>query len=344
MHTTAISKSRIRQRAKHVALLATLVMAAGCSADATSGPASNARTPKVPPSSAASRAATASTVDDLGAMRLTLPGDPDWLAADEHGIWVQRASGELTLVDPATTTVAGAVALGTTDHCQGLGASYGAVWTCLSSDVIRVDPTTLEVVARLKVKKQALQGHLVGAFDRVWVLTSDGSNLVGIDPATNKVATEFELPARCSDVTIGDQVLWLPCNVDDRVLKLDPFTGEVLLNVAVDNPTQVAVDTEVWVGTATITLRLDPMSGDVLVAADAGTSPDGGIALADGSVWVRNGNDFLAELDRRTGARIQQVTAEVTSGGDMLVLDGEIWTTAFDDQQLFRLDPSPGST
>ena len=79
MHTTAISKSRIRHRVNHVALLATLVMAAGCSADATSGPASNARTPKAPPSSAASPLATTSTVDDLGALRLTLPGDPDWL-------------------------------------------------------------------------------------------------------------------------------------------------------------------------------------------------------------------------------------------------------------------------
>ena len=48
MHTTAISKSRIRHLVKHVALLATLLMAAGCSADATSGSASNDAGPEGP--------------------------------------------------------------------------------------------------------------------------------------------------------------------------------------------------------------------------------------------------------------------------------------------------------
>jgi outer membrane protein assembly factor BamB len=292
-----------------------------------------------PPPGTTASSLTVSTVEEVGAEQLTLPGDPDWFAVDDHGVWVQRGSGELALVDPETSEVTGSGDLGDNELCQGIGASYGAVWTCLGSDVIRVDASTFEVVARFKVKKQATQGNLVGAFDRVWVLTSDGSNLVGIDPTTNEVATEFELPARCSDVTVGDGVLWLPCNIDDRVIKLDPTTGEVLLDAEVPNPLEVAVDSEVWVGTAATTVKLDPETGEVLLEADAGAA-DGGIALDDDSVWVHNADDFVVELDRATGDRVHQITADVTSGGDMMVLDGELWVTAYDDQLLFRIQLS----
>ena len=278
-------------------------------------------------------------VEDVLVAQLTLAGDPDWLAADEHGVWVQRASGEITLIDPATSEEAGSVSVGPMDLCSGLGASYGAIWTCVGSDVARIDPETFEVVAQLAVNKQAVQGHLVGGFDRVWVLTSDGSGLVGIDPATNQVETEFELPARCSDVSLGEDALWLPCRVDDRVLKVDPLSGEVLLDLAVDNPTFVAVDGDVWVGTSTATKRLDPETGEVLVEAGAGA--DGGVALDGDSVWVRNLEEFLVRLDRETGERVQEITAtDLTSPGDLLVLEGEVWTTAYDDQLLFRIDGS----
>lgn len=283
-----------------------------------------------------------SPVDDLATVRITLDGGPDWLAVDRRGVWVLRDSGELTLVDPQTNEVADAVDLGDLNLCSGLGAAFDSIWTCLGSDVVRVDPKSLEVVNRFAVHKQAAQGHLVGGFSRVWVLTSDGSSMVGIDPATNEVATEFELPARCSDVTLGSDALWLTCAIDDRVLKVDPSSGKVLLDIAIDNPVAVAVDTDVWVGAATITMQLDPATGEIQQEVDAGASPNGGVALDADSVWVRNGTDFLIQIDRKTGARVQHVTADVTSGGDVLVVRGEVWTTAFDDDELFRLDPNGG--
>ena len=53
-------------------------------------------------------------VEDVLVAKLTLTGDPDWLAADEHGLWVFRQSGEFTLVDPTTNEVAGTVSVGDT--------------------------------------------------------------------------------------------------------------------------------------------------------------------------------------------------------------------------------------
>ncbi len=31
--------------------------------------------------------------------------------------------------------------------CQGIGAGFGAVWTCVESDVVPIDPETAEVGA-----------------------------------------------------------------------------------------------------------------------------------------------------------------------------------------------------
>ncbi len=314
-----------------LAVLVTMFATAACGGDDDSD------------SGAAPRSAPATPVDDVLVAKLTLTGDPDWLAIDEHGVWVKRASGDLTLIDLATNEVAGSVNVGPSELCAGIGASFDAIWTCAGPDVVKVDPETFEVVARLAVNKQSVQGHLVGGFDRVWVLTSDGSNLIGIDPKTNETVTEFELPARCTDVALADDALWLPCKIDDKVLKLDPTTGEALLALSIESPTSVAVDTDVWVGTPTTTVRLDPATGEVLAEASVGSGTNGIVTLSEDSVWVRSEEDFLTRLDRATGERVQQITAEgLTSPGDTLVLKGEVWTTAYDDQLLFRIDPSAG--
>lgn len=278
---------------------------------------------------------------EIQVARLELSGGPDWLAADDRGVWVKHDSGELLLVDPASQEAVDSVEVeAVASLCQGLGTAYDAVWTCAGADVVKVDPDSLEVVARFKVKKQALQGHLVGAFDRIWVLTSDGSHLVGIDPVADAVAIEADLPARCSDVAAGAAGLWLVCAVDDRVLRLDPATGRVIQDVELDNPVAIAVDSDVWVGTATTTVRLDPDSGEIVAEVEGGAAPDGWLALDDASVWIRNGEDFLVRIDRETGERVEQITADVTSGGDIIVVDGLVWTTAFDDGALFVLDPA----
>ena len=81
----------------------------------------------------------------------------------------------------------------------------------------------------------------------------------------------------------------------------------------------------------------DAGPGPPTTVREAGTGADGGIALDDDSVWVHNADDFLLRLDRETGARREQVTVEVTSGGDMPVHHGAVWVTAYDDQALFRI-------
>lgn len=316
-----------------------MLLASACASESSSaGPSPGATST---PTTSASAGPTTTPVEDVLVAQLELPGDPDWLAADENGVWVQRGSGEVALVDPATNELAFAVPLGDISLCQGIGASFGSGWACKRSDVVRIDPATRKVVATLPVHKQAAQGHLVGGYDRLWVLVGDGSTLVGIDPATNEVATEVELGARCVDVALAADAVWLPCLVDDRVLKVDPASAEVVLDLDVPNPMSIAADDdEVWVGTAGSTVQVDPADGTVLREVEAGTGAEGRISLSEDSVWVRSVEEFLVRVDRASGEVVQRFTADVTSGGDVLALDGEVWVTAYDDQVLFRLAPS----
>jgi glutamine cyclotransferase len=269
-----------------------------------------------------------------------MSGEPDWLALDGRGVWVQQDSGGIVVVDPATLESRQVVDVGDTELCGGMGAAFRSVWTCARGDVLRINPDSGRIIARLKIHKQAAQGHLLGGFDRLWVLTGDGSHLAAVDPATNQVASDFELPARCTEVTLAADAVWLACPVDDKVLEVDPTSGEVLLDADVADAVVVAVDgDEVWVGTATDTVRLDPDSGEVLAELGVPAAPEGDVELSPDSIWVRNGDDFLVRFDRRTGQAVEQITASVTSGGDMMLVGDQVWVSANDDKSLFQLYP-----
>ena len=196
----------------------------------------------------------------------------------------------------------------------------------------KVDPDTLQVVSDLSIKKQGSQGHLAGGFGRVWVLTGDGSRLAGIDPASNRVSISFTIPCRGVDVTVGPTGLWVPCTIDDRVVLVDPETGHALVDAEVMNPLALAADaddpSQVWVGTATAVLRLDPDSGKILTSLDGGAR-NGGMSASHGLVWVRDENeDFLVVIDEQSGKRIARVASRVPGGGDVIAWDGAVWTTA----------------
>src|SRR5436853_4402362 len=123
---------------RRLSLAVLFLLGAGCASNAPGGSAEPTQTA----TSATSGEVETIPVEKVLVAELDLPGDPDWLAADESGVWVQRNSGEVALVDPATNELAFAVPLGDISLCQGIGASFGSGWACKRSDVVRIDPGT----------------------------------------------------------------------------------------------------------------------------------------------------------------------------------------------------------
>jgi hypothetical protein len=265
-------------------------------------------------------------------------GGPDWLAADDLGVWVKLDSGAVALVDPVTHAVVDTVepdpggAL-----CQGLGAGAGSIWSCVSSGVARIDPATRGGISIIASNKTATQGELPIADQQLWVLIGDGTILEGIRTSEQAVWSRFSLPVRGTDIDAGAAGLWVVSSVDDAVLQIDMNTGKVLTRVSVQAPVDVAVDSEVWVGAAAETVRIDPATATIDRSVAAGTGADGAIALTPGEVWIRNVDPFLTRADRATGAIVQQyANADVTGAGDILYAFGSIWTTASEVATLFR--------
>ncbi len=282
---------------------------------------------------------------------LEITGNPDWLTADEHGVWVKRDSQKLDLIDPSDSTVVVTIDLEADSDvppvhfglCQGIGVGFDSIWTCSvegeQPQIVRIDPVTRTLVARIPVPLSATQGNFAAGAGRLWVLTRDGSKLVAIDPQINEVVSEIDLPIRATDLGMGEAGLWIVSSVDGRIVRIDPETGDVLADISIGGPVDVAVHADVWIGCFERTVRVDPVTGEVTANVPFGTGRSGSITVSPTDVWVRSASAFLTRIDRDTGVPLEALVSETTSGGDVLVAFDSVWTTAYDENLLFRLSP-----
>lgn len=114
--------------------------------------------------------------------------EPNGLSAIGGSLWVtDHTAGKLVRIDPGTNRVTGSVALPGADWVTLAG---GSLWVSEETDVVaRVDPKTLEVLARVPVKRNPLGSAVVGG--RLWVPCIDANAVVVIDPKTAKVVRSF---------------------------------------------------------------------------------------------------------------------------------------------------------
>ena len=261
-------------------------------------------------------------------------GGPDWLAADEHGVWAKLDNGSVVLISPATNAITDTVDVGG-DLCQGLGAGDGSIWACSGSDVARLDAGHPEVLSVMPVGKTYTQGEIGVTDGQVWVLTGDGSSLMGYLTDTQDLWSRFTLPVRGTDLGVGDAGLWVVSTVDGAVVHVDLGSGRALDTVELTAPLDVAVDRDVWVGAATETVRIDA-SGAIDLRIPVGTGGLGSIALTPNEVWIRGTDPVLTRADRATGAILAQYPLDVTSPGDTVYAFGSVWTAASDNATVLR--------
>ncbi len=321
------------------------VLATGCSGDDDSV-ASDTTEPA--PATAASTISTATVVAPT-AVATTQPlptegliaeievlGGPDWLEADEHGVWAKLDNGSLVLISPATNAIADTIDVDVGGElCQGLGAGDGSIWACSGTGVARIDASHPEVLSVLPVNKAYNQGELGVAEGQLWVLQGDGSTLMGYLTDTQDEWSRFALPVRGTDLGVGEAGLWVLSSVDGAVVHVDMDTGRASDTIALAGPLDVAVDHEVWVATSNETVRIDA-GGAIDLRVPVGIGGSGSIVLTPGEVWIRNLDPLLTRVDRTTGEIIDTYTAEVTSGGDSVYAFGSVWTSAADDATIFR--------
>lgn len=277
----------------------------------------------------------------LAPVEVKVKSDPDWLAGGFGSIWLKRPEGFIDRIDPSAAKVADEIRVHETgaEPCEGIGTGAKAVWACDSGDLVSLDPQSRKVGEPIAAGKIAIQGRLVAAGGRIWVLTGTGDTLAGVDEATGAIDDPIALPVTCNDLGASGDIVYVVCEGADRVLRVDTASGAVTAEATIDGPNWVsAASGGVWVAAGNDLRRVDPVTLKTAVTISGmGTGQLGSIWADATGVWVRKRDPFLSRVDP-DGSIHDVISAPFQTGGDVIG-DGEhVWTTAIDDRLVIRLD------
>ena len=314
-------------------------------AASTSVPATSSTAPSASVAPAPSASFPAGAKID-GRIQVGDPVSPRWLAADDTSLWVHEPES-LVRVDLATSAVTGEVNTGWMEYGYAAGGA-GSVWQSdyENNKVLRIDPASGKVLAKIPVGKQPL-GVVVTA-DAVWVANEHSGSVTRIDPATNKVVAT--IPINSPD-SAGPQVItagpngsvWVGVDNMGSVVRIDAATNKVGLVVPMygwlaSDGEQVWIAVDTGIDGLAQAIRIDPDSGKVITAVDLEQDPgECGLAVGLGSVWVSTGG--LTRIDPEKGRIVGRLDLG-TDCGNLIVAGGSVWSAAEGKSYVDRISPA----
>jgi hypothetical protein len=238
------------------------------------------------------------------------------VAAGHGAVWITTGGdGHVLRVDPASAKVTARIDV-RAGPVTDLAISNDAVWVSATSDVVRLDPKTNEIVARFQNK--AGFGDIGSGGAGLWVIA--GANAEGevwqIDPGSNTVEQRVPLanPSFWNEIAVGDHAVWVtsspivhqPGAALVHLHRVDPSTGGITADIALGpgpaelGPGEGAVsysglaldEGSVWVLVNWDELLFSVDAGDLSVSergdgldcCSSGLGP--GVAIGAGSVWI----------------------------------------------------------
>jgi YVTN family beta-propeller protein len=140
--------------------------------------------------------------------RIAVGKTPIFLAFGYGSVWVANYDSDTVSVVRPGSRAADTIDVG--DGPLGIATGFGAVWVVCYWDrqLIRIDPRTREVVARIPIDVGPLDvGAGAGA---VWVTNRESGTVLRIDPRTNKVVKTIRLPEALTPRTVAarDGQVW----------------------------------------------------------------------------------------------------------------------------------------
>jgi streptogramin lyase len=187
----------------------------------------------------------------------------------------------------------------------------------------------------------------------VWVTSHVG--LYRIDPASGE-ATNVLPHDYLFRVATGHDSVWLTTGGDGRVLRFDPATNEITVEMVLhDGPvTSLAISPDgVWVSASTSLERIDPTTNDV-TARVRHQGSFGEIAFGEGDLWAVAGagrDGEVWQIDGATAEIEREIPVENPSFWNEIDAEaGSIWVTTSPVARgsgeplvrLYRIDPSTG--
>lgn len=278
-------------------------------------------------------------------------GGASSIEATDTGFIDTGLTGEVVITEEPEPEPFETIAVGGFPNAVAVGAR--GVWVVRDGRrLIRIDPSTYEVVARIgagdELGSERPCGVAVGE-DAVWVATLSG-NVARISPSTNRVSRLIDTDeAAC--VAAGAGGIWVTLPNAGAVVRIDPLTYELVAEIPLEGfPQGIAIGFgSVWVATADPPdganggiSRIDPRTNEVVRTILVPNLPEFVVAGA-GAVWATSNNGTIAEVDPRTNQLVS--TIRVTEGGRTTVAVGgaAVWASEItgpgEDAVVVRIDP-----
>ena len=272
----------------------------------------------------------------------------DGLTAMSGAVYVKTDDGHVVRVDAASGEVTADVRVDTAsngDHyCLGIGSDGDTLWACSAgdrtTDLVRLDPESLEVLDTVEVDKVFDQLTLPVVDGAAWVLSGAGAAITRVDTTTAETTT-LALDRSCYQLAVLSSTVYATCAPTDEVVAIDAGTGEVTAEAEVPGAVNVSVGAgSVWVGGSDGVVRLSPDLQPQVLYDGLRAGAEGDVVATDDDVWVRQPAGFLFRIDPATDiVTSQYVHDPPLSGGSVLGTADGLWATASDDDLVLRIDP-----
>lgn len=269
-------------------------------------------------------------------------GSPDWSVVTSKDVWVSSArANHVVQLLPESNTV-GLIA-NVQRPCSGLAAGFGSIWvpSCGSHSLVRLDPATGKPTAEIAADPANSEGGITIGDGSVWIVVKP-STLVRINPESNKIEDQIELPSGSENPAFLDGFVWVTSFGHDQLLKVDPAKKAVVAAIPVGpKPRFLTVGAgSVWTlnqGDGTVT-RVDAHTDKVLASIPCGIpGPGGEITFGDGSVWTTVFDFPLTQIDVKRNEVVKQWAG---SGGDGIRFGlGSIWLSNLRQGNVWRISP-----
>ena len=333
-----------------VVILTACLAGSGCAGSATPNDVS-ATQPDPPASYTSTSTRPWTDITAAGATTLDI-GDADWLQVTKAHVWTTLGTpggGTIQQLDAVTGEEQRSTFTRGADTCTAMDVGFGSLWAAVcdptQGSVVRIDPASGKVLARVPLKGKLIQeeGSVAAAEGSVWVVTAlPDRSLVQIDPRTNRVVRTHTVPGGVVSVRAGLGGVWLANPLRGELLRLDPRTAEVVATIPVGlGPRFFAVgEGAVWVqnnldGTVS---RVDPATNSVTATITVNDGPvDGGdLAVGGGFVWARVSDWLVSKIDPATSEVVARYGPGAGSGS-VAADETALWISAHDIDVVYRL-------
>jgi YVTN family beta-propeller protein len=149
------------------------------------------------------------------------------LGTGAGAVWVTSHRSSVLRIDPATNRITGAVRVGPCCFSlRGVAVGFGSVWASvdgLGNLIIRIDPQTLKITARIR-SVQINPGEIVVFAGRVWFGHDfDPTSIIeAIDPASNQTTAAVEVGDFAGSVAAGAGSVWTNSYNAKAIYRISP--------------------------------------------------------------------------------------------------------------------------